>query len=644
MPAGQDRRRGIAAVAVLAAYLAGLLPERGPGRNRRSAGAARAAALQYAKLRAALRRAIPADRRAGLDAAHRPTPARPPRRGRPTFRPARATEPSRSIRRRSRSRANRRRSRRRRSRRARPIRPVDGADLSGSRRRDAAADPAGRTGDAAADRRHPPARRRLRRATLRSSPISGTATASAASRATRSATCTSTTATKRSSARSAHFDGVRTITITGHPFIVNHEHNSVLTADEIVFDTVEQTAKLVNGKGASDEGRAARPRSLQRQRPPHRLRTAPSTATTRTLRLARIRAAAITSPARTWTSIPATRSSFIRPCSGWARPPSSICRLLIIPLRSVEGQRGHANWFPEVGYDSYEGAWIKVQIPFGKDQYYYGYYIVNYFTKDGPGSRLRRLLFEQKRPAQRQRQLLHDQQPAGGRHADEPRAARARELLAAPARQLSVHVSVELRSAGTAFRPTRRSARPSLIKRSKRRKTTASATTPSAVNPAATASPLRIPASSTKTSIRRRRLPTATATRASAAQTEFSNQSEFDYLLQYTTSGADYQMEFDKTYSLEATGINKIPEFEVRPSDFFQHFFIPLSADLTVGEYSNPAGDGQPLALATWRGDANLDGGTRFKQRCSEAISKAPSRSTNTPTAPATSRPRSSKI
>ena len=85
-----------------------------------------------------------------------------------------------------------------------------------------------------------------------------------------------------------------------------------------------------------------------------------------------------------------------------------------------------------------------------------------------------------------------------------------------------------------------------------------------------------------------------------------SSQSEFDYLLQYTTSGGDYQMEWDKTYSQEATGINKIPEFDIRPSDFFQHFFIPLSAELTVGEYSEPAGDGEPQSLATWRGDANL--------------------------------------
>ena len=91
-----------------------------------------------------------------------------------------------------------------------------------------------------------------------------------------------------------------------------------------------------------------------------------------------------------------------------------------------------------------------------------------------------------------------------------------------------------------------------------------------------------------------------------AGFTSFSNQSEFDYLLQYTTSGADYQMEVDKIYSQQATGIDKLPEFDIRPSDFFQHFFIPLSAELTVGEYSEPPGDGEPVALATWRGDANL--------------------------------------
>ena len=60
--------------------------------------------------------------------------------------------------------------------------------------------------------------------------------------------------------------------------------------------------------------------------------------------------------------------------------------LLVIPLRTRRrASAAAAHWFPEVGYNSYEGAWIKIQIPFGKDQYYYGYYIVNYYTKEGLG-------------------------------------------------------------------------------------------------------------------------------------------------------------------------------------------------------------------------------------------------------------------
>ncbi|HEY1428611.1 MAG TPA: hypothetical protein VGF18_03495, partial [Candidatus Tumulicola sp.] len=52
----------------------------------------------------------------------------------------------------------------------------------------------------------------------------------------------------------AHFDGVRTVTITGHPFLINHTHDSVLNADEIDFDTIAETAKLKGGNGETAEG------------------------------------------------------------------------------------------------------------------------------------------------------------------------------------------------------------------------------------------------------------------------------------------------------------------------------------------------------------------------------------------------------
>ena len=52
----------------------------------------------------------------------------------------------------------------------------------------------------------------------------------------------------------AHFDGDRTVTITGHPFLINHTHDSVLTADVITFDTIGETAKLVKGNGETAQG------------------------------------------------------------------------------------------------------------------------------------------------------------------------------------------------------------------------------------------------------------------------------------------------------------------------------------------------------------------------------------------------------
>jgi lipopolysaccharide assembly outer membrane protein LptD (OstA) len=52
----------------------------------------------------------------------------------------------------------------------------------------------------------------------------------------------------------AHYDGVRTITVTGDPYIINNTKDSVLYADKIVFDTVAEKAELINGRGQSAQG------------------------------------------------------------------------------------------------------------------------------------------------------------------------------------------------------------------------------------------------------------------------------------------------------------------------------------------------------------------------------------------------------
>jgi hypothetical protein len=405
----------------------------------------------------------------------------------------------------------------------------------------------------------------------------------------------------------AHFDGARTITITGNPFLVNHEHNDVLTADIIIFDTVAQTAKLVNGKGASDEG-------VQRG-------------------LIHFSASDLhTDPDGTAHGLSPYVTTCENPRGGYhitgkdmdVYPGDKIVihkavlwlgaaaifylPLLVIPLRSLENQRGRAKWIPEVGYDSYEGAWIKLQIPFGKDQYYYGYYIVNYYTKEGLG--LGYVGFYASKKGRRSVSL--------NLYTINDRAAGGRQTNAALSEQ--ENISQHLRSNFQFSYQSNYGPLVSIPPNETLSEAIVHQTTQTSQNYSFTHSSVGGQSSSdsfTFTDTRQftenwNQTITYDISNSSASFggiNNFSNQSEFDYLMQYTSAGAEYQAEFDKTYSQEAVGINKIPEFEVRPNDFFPHFIIPLSADLTVGEYSNPSGEGAPQSLATWRGDANLVAG-----------------------------------
>jgi len=405
----------------------------------------------------------------------------------------------------------------------------------------------------------------------------------------------------------AHYDGARTITITGHPFLVNHEHNSVLAADVIIFDTVAQTAKLQNGKGASDEG-------VQRG-------------------LVHFSATDLhTDPDGTAHGLNPYITTCENPRGGYhitgkdmdVYPGDKIVihkavlwlgaaavfylPLLVIPLRSVEGQRGRQHWFPEVGYDSYEGAWIKVQIPFGKDQYYYGYYIVNYFTKEGLG--LGYVGFYSSRRGRRSVSVsvyTINNRSAGGTQTN---------ATLTEQENISEHLRSNFQFAYQANYgplisiPPNETLSEAIVHQTAQTSQNYSFSHTSVGGQSSSDSFTFTDTRQFNESLNQTVTYNISNSSASfGGITSFSNQSEFDYLLQYTTSGADYQMEWDKIYSQEATGINKIPEFEVRPTDFFPHFVIPLSADLTVGEYSNPAGEGYPLALATWRGDANLVAG-----------------------------------
>ena len=401
----------------------------------------------------------------------------------------------------------------------------------------------------------------------------------------------------------AHFDGFRTITITGHPFLENHVRDSVLTADEIVFDTVAETAKLTNGHGTSAEGLErgfvhfnAQDLHTDADGSAHGLK--PYVTTCENPR------AGYHITGQSMDVIPGDKIVINKAILWLGAAAVFYLPKLVIPLRTVEDQRARPQWFPEVGYDSYEGAWVKVHVPFGKDQYYYGYYIVNYFTKAGLG--LGYVGFYANKKGRRTVSInLYEQNDPleGGRTYNA--AIQEQENFSQHLRG-NFQFGYQSNYGALTNVPPNESLTGAIVHQTEKTSQNYSFNH-SGIGGQSSSDTFTF----TDTRQFNQFLNQAVSLNISQASTNFGESSsthttEFDYLTHYTTAGADYQMEYNKTYADQGFGINKIPEFQVRPYDFFQHFIFPMSAQLTFGEYSEPSGDGQPQSLATWRGDAGM--------------------------------------
>lgn len=419
----------------------------------------------------------------------------------------------------------------------------------------------------------------------------------------------------------AHFDGERTITITGHPFIINHVKDSVLTADSIQFDTIAETAKLVHGTGESTEGIVAgfvhfRADDLHTDPDGSAHGLNPYVTTCENPR------AGYHITGKSIDVIPGDKIVINKAVLWLGAAAVFYLPKLVIPLRTVEDQRARPQFFPEVGYDSYEGAWVKMHVPFGRDQFYYGYYIVNYFTKLGFG--LGYVGFYGSHNGRRTLSInvYEQQQPEGGGRGYNAAIQEQENFTqhlrgnfqfgyqssygaltnVPPNEQLTgaiVHQTQDT-SQNYSFSHSGIGSQSSsnTLSFTDTRQFNQNLNQAVSLNISQTSADFgTAPVTTTGTS----------PAPSSAPSTQFSNQTEFDYLLHYTTTGADYQMEYNKTFTDQGYGINKIPEFQMRPYDFFQHFVFPMSAQLTFGEYSQPSIQSvNSQSLATWRGDAGL--------------------------------------
>ncbi len=182
----------------------------------------------------------------------------------------------------------------------------------------------------------------------------------------------------------AHYDGDHTIAVRGHTYLVNRSQDSILYADEIVFDLHTRHATLENGNGESIEGVAQGKLHFHAQHlvsnPDGVAHGDHATFTTCENAHAGYHVEARTIDVTPGDKLVARKAVvFLGPLAILYLP------FLVIPLRGIDDPRRQASFLPLIGYDQSEGYWIKLRLGFAPSNTYYGYYRVEYFTKRGLG-------------------------------------------------------------------------------------------------------------------------------------------------------------------------------------------------------------------------------------------------------------------
>ena len=385
----------------------------------------------------------------------------------------------------------------------------------------------------------------------------------------------------------AHYDGIRTIRITGNPYIVNRQRDSVLQADEIVFDTIDQTAKLTNGKGTSAQGVErglvhfqAKDLHTDADGVGHGL--APTVTTCERAR------SGYHISGRNMDVFPGDKIVIYKAILWLGAAAVFFLPKVVIPLRSVTDERQAVHYFPDIGYDQYEGYWVKTRVPFGRDQYYYGYYRVNYFTKVGLG--LGYVGFYSKKNGRRTASIdyygIHDRrQGTSTYNLNVQEIENFSQTLRG-----NFNFGYQSNFGPYTNLPASTNFTGNLVHQGLRSSQTYG------FSRAATGSQSQNNNFSFTDSRQfQQSLSNALSFTLSTSNSEFGGFSQsnssahFNDVAHLTTTAADYQLTVDKNYARQAFGLDKIPELQIRPYKFFQHFAFPLTADFTVGEYSEPS-------------------------------------------------------
>jgi hypothetical protein len=401
----------------------------------------------------------------------------------------------------------------------------------------------------------------------------------------------------------AHWDGIRTVTISGNPYIINNTNTSTYHAEVIKFDALTQQAELVNGHGESSQGveRGLIYFSAKDLKSDEHGVAHGDYANVTTCERPR---AGYHLTGRTMDVFPGDRLVISKAVLWLGAAAVFYLPKVIIPLRRIDDERQRPSFFPEVGYNSYQGLYLKAKPAFGRDQYYYGYYRVEYYTRTGWALGYTGFLTPKsgKRQSSLDFYLVRDrrlQKPNYNINALDTenfsRNLRGRfgftynsnfgPLINLPPNQ---SVNAQINRTGATSSQGYSFARSAIQGQSN---TDNFGFTDTRVYGAAVTNSFNMNLTRSHTSY-----GTDNISNSSAATV--------NDLFHWSNRVADYTLTFDKEFTKTPSRLNREPELQIRPRAFLPRFIFPVTSSLTIGNYNEPQ-----TPLSTSRADLNVSVG-----------------------------------
>ena len=276
---------------------------------------------------------------------------------------------------------------------------------------------------------------------------------------------------------------------------------------------------------------------------------------------------------------------------------------IVIPLRQVVNETHRPSYFPQVGYDQYEGAWVKTQLGFGKDQYYYGYYTLNYYTKVGLGLGYN-ATFAKKNGRRNGTIAFYEIRDRRSQTATYNLQAQDNENFS---KTLKANFGYSYQSAFGPLvnAPPSTSMQIGFAHQGLHAQQSYSFSR-SAVGSQSSENSLAFSDSRQfNTRVSNIFNFTRSSTQSSFSGSSSSNVTgEVKNITTVNEPSYNSTITFDRAYTQQPYGDYKLPEVQLRPNRFFPHFLVPLSAQFIIGEYSEPTNK-----FATQRADMSFAAG-----------------------------------